>query len=335
MLEDPSKTLFVGWHGTSGATHYRSIIPAVAMGAELAVFNSEGTGVQRIGSNMEHDIIVLQHSWTQWQRRIAANVRKTGAFCIINVDDWIPAIANMGENHALSRDFDWNEITKAWFQTLREADGVLCSTPWLVERCSKLNRNVALARNGLDLDRYQRWHRPKDDDRVILGWAGGTGHRGALKSIVEPVSEALREHDDLFLHLVGDSNIDLFPPDVTNKITQFGWEDKLFYPSKLAAFHINLAPAQENDFFRAKSQLRFYEACAMGTPTIGHHMYDEIDDGWNGFIATDWNIEINTLMNQRIHIEEMARRALEYSQEISIESRISEWKSALTQLTST
>ena len=58
------------------------------------------------------------------------------------------------------------------------------------------------------------------------------------------------------------------------------------YPSAMANFDIALAPAGATNFYRAKSDLRWLERCALGIPTIADPVvYDEIEEGVTGFHA--------------------------------------------------
>jgi glycosyltransferase involved in cell wall biosynthesis len=331
---DWSRVLFVGFgDGVEGVNHYRIALPALTLGAEYVVFDDNGNGIARYGSNMKHDVIVIQHCWKDWQLRIARNMRKMGAKTLINVDDWLPGVANLGKSHAFSQHFASKELMRQYWSLLREADGVLAATPWLQDRLQSRSNGCELARNGLDLARYQKF--PKEaHDGVVIGWAGGTGHVDSFAKTIPALCEAMDEHDDVRVHIVGDDLHSLFPREYKTRVVHRPWSHLTQYPRNLAEFDISLAPASDNDFYRAKSQLRFYEACAMGTLTIADAMYDELDDGCTGFIATDWTVELLHLLNKRHRIVEMGNRAAEYAQEISIEQRIGEWKTAIMKLTS-
>lgn len=331
---DWSRVLFVGWGGgVEGVNHYRIALPALALGAEYVVFDDNGNGIARHGSNLKHDIIIIQHCWQEWQLRIARNMRRMGAKTLINVDDWIPGVGNLGSSHVFSEYFASKDVLKQYWSLIRESDGVLAATPWLQERLLSRSRGSVLARNGLDLARYRKF--PKvPHDGVVIGWAGGTGHLASFERIVPELVEVLDEHDDARVHIVGDNLHGLFPREFRQRVLYRPWSHLTQYPRNLAEFDISLAPASHNDFYRAKSQLRFYEACAMGTLTIGDSMYDEIEDGYTGFIATDWSSELSQLLDHRGEIERMGNMAAEYAEEISIEQRIGEWKTAITTLTS-
>jgi glycosyltransferase involved in cell wall biosynthesis len=58
------------------------------------------------------------------------------------------------------------------------------------------------------------------------------------------------------------------------------------YPAALANFDVAIAPAGATNFHRAKSDLRWLEASALGVPLVADPVvYDEIEDGVTGFHA--------------------------------------------------
>lgn len=331
--------LFCGWGDMdiAGVCHYRTVLPAKTMDAELVVFNMQGEGVHRSGTRMKHDIIVLQHGWEHWQIRVARNMAKSGAKVIINVDDWLPKVAKMGTDHALSWHFRLENRIGEWKNLLREAHGVICSTPWLMERCRSINPNVALAQNGLDLPRYETHRVIRDTPATVLGWAGGTGHEGSFQSIVPALVEVMESQPQTHFMAVGDDVSRFLPPHLSDRTSHHKWSDMLVYPMHMAKFDISLAPAMANDFFRAKSQLRLYEACAMGTPSVADPLvYDEVDRSLVGYRAEshdDWVFGLNKLIGDVDILNYCRSRALDYCQEIDINNRIGQWKRAISQLT--
>jgi len=68
------------------------------------------------------------------------------------------------------------------------------------------------------------------------------------------------------------------------RIIGIPWTSIELYPNAMTLFDIALAPARDSNWYRAKSQLRYYEAAASGACTVGTGwLYDEIIDGITGF----------------------------------------------------
>jgi glycosyltransferase involved in cell wall biosynthesis len=60
------------------------------------------------------------------------------------------------------------------------------------------------------------------------------------------------------------------------------------YPAAMTNFDIALAPSGRTNFYRAKSDLRWLEASALGIPTVADPtLYDEIEDGVTGVHAAE------------------------------------------------
>lgn len=327
-MSDRSDVLFVGWGGPEGVSHYRTILPARQIGAEWVIFDMSGRPTHGEGSSKSHKVIVVQNCWNDWQLKMVLAMKKTGATVLMNIDDWIKGIGRRTTahgNHALFAD---KETLRVHERLLRETDGIIASTDWLAERLRRYNDRVAVARNGIDPKRYQAWMDVERDMGVIVGWAGGTGHSDALRSIQEAVSDVVEAHDEVSLWIVGQDETHLFRCEATHR----PWTDMHIYPKDLACFDINLAPSLNDDFYRAKSQLRLYEAWTLGTPTIGGGLYDEITDGLDGYIAhtpDDWRTYLDRLITDRDERAAMRANSLVSARGVTIERRRDEWTRAV------
>lgn len=329
--------LFLGWGDADGVTHYRTILPAQTLGCDWGVVDMNGKVTLREGARDHHDVIVVQTAWHKWQLKLIQNMKQQGSFVLLNVDDWVKGIGRMKTSHGFASTFDSKKLLDIHYRIMRLADGVICSTDWLADRCRMMNPNVAVARNMLDLERYERVEEPVRDSGTVIGWAGGTGHREALRSVMEPLTDVLVENEDVHFAMLGDDMSGMFGKVLRDRVHHLPWSPLQLYPELMAAFDMVIAPAQENDFYRAKSQLRFYEACAMGLPTVGAPMYDEIVRHDTGFIAEtsdDWYRHLTYLVKNpevRVNMGKAAR--LYVQQNVGTGSkRANEWTAAINQL---
>lgn len=329
---DFRRVLFVGWGGPDGVSHYRTILPARSLGAEWVIFDMRGKPVCGEGVNKNHDIVIVQNCWEKWQVDMIDRMRAGGAKVVANVDDWIKTIGKMDRSHGEAEFFRRNTTLKQHYRFLSDTDGAIVATPWLADRLLRHQKYVATARNGLDLDRYGTWADVERDQGFIIGWAGGTGHREAVASLVSPVSAILRDYDNVSMWIVGEELSSLFPAGVRDKVHQRPWSDMYMYPKDLACFDVNLAPALENDFYKAKSQLRYYEALAVGNPTIGHPMYTEIIPEVTGIHASSpvqWAEGIIELIEDPEKLDAMREQCWKERENVSIKVRRQEWIDAL------
>lgn len=300
------------------------------MGAEYVIFGMDGRPVCGEGSRTDHRVIVVQNCWYDWQLKMITKMQQSGAKVLFNCDDWIKGIGRRTDSHGHADIFKKRDTLDTHFRMLSLCDGIIASTPWIAEKLYAYNPNIAIARNGIDPGRYTPWMDVVRDMGVIIGWAGGTGHRDALRAISEPVSRVVRDNPEVSLWIVGQDESDLF----SCPVHRVDWSDMHLYPQQLACFDINLAPALDNDFYRGKSQLRLYEAMTLGTPSVVHPMYDEV--GMAGSIARTSD-QWYGILSALVHDEELRNRqryyAIEQAKEVTIDARIGEWVTAIDQLT--
>lgn len=329
--------LFLGWGDADGVTHYRTILPATTLGCDWGVIDMNGKIVLSSGTETKHDVIVVQNAWNDWQLKHVMNMKKMGAKVILNVDDWVKSIGKMKTSHGFADYFNSKKVLDNHYKLMRIVDGVLVSTEWLAVRCRMMNPNVAVARNMLDLERYERVGEPVRDSGTVIGWAGGTGHREALRGVLDPLTDVLVENEDVHFAMLGDDMSGMFGKELRDRVHHLPWSPLQIYPELMSAFDMVIAPAQENDFYRAKSQLRFYEACAMALPTVGAPMYDEIVQHDTGFIADgddEWYRHLTYLVRNHEVRRNMGKAARLYVQnEVGTGSkRADEWTEAINKL---
>jgi glycosyltransferase involved in cell wall biosynthesis len=291
---DPSRTLFLGI-GKSAPAWYRAALPAMHLGAEWAGVRGEPphlafvTGLSTRALDIEelfgYEAIVVQQprgaGWLKLIRRLQA----AGVVVLFEIDDDVHAVGKHA-GHLYRKAFN-KTVLREIELNMRAADGLIVSTEFLAQRYRSLNGTVWVCRNGLDLGRYNVTP-PRDGEFVTIGWAGGAGHREAMIPWLNAVGRVMAEREHVRFMSVGEQFASVIEP-------QFGPERAISipfieldcYPSAMANFDIALAPAGATNFYRAKSDLRWLEASALGVPTIADpFVYDEIQDGVTGFHAT-------------------------------------------------
>jgi glycosyltransferase involved in cell wall biosynthesis len=290
-----TRALFVGI-GKSAPCWYRAALPAMHLGAEWCGFRGEPpelhfvTGLSTRALDVDElfgyeTVVVQQPRGAAWLKLIRA-LQDAGVRVLFEIDDDVHAVGKHAGhvyrahyNKRALRDLELN---------MRACNGLIVSTEFLAQRYRSLNSNVWVCRNGLDLGRYAVT-RPPANGHVTIGWAGGTGHREAMVPWLNAVGRVMARHPHVRFMSVGEAFASVIAP-------QFG-EDRAItvpfseldsYPAALASFDIALAPAGRTNFHRAKSDLRWLEASALGVPTIADPVvYDEIEDGVTGFHAAD------------------------------------------------
>jgi glycosyltransferase involved in cell wall biosynthesis len=284
-------TLFVG-RQQSGLAWYRCALPAAALGCDWVGVAGRppearvltGTRPQGPLDITGYEVVVLQLvAGPEWVKQIR-DWQDRGVTVLYEIDDWLHGVRKL-ESHTYKNDFT-KEAVAQYEMCMRVADGIICSTPWLGRRLRALNENTYVCRNGVDLRRYD-YTRPKRD-RLNVGWAGGSGHLTGARPWMPVVAAIMEVRDYVDFVSIGEPFADAFA-------RRFGSERALHVPflpmdtyaAALTHFDIALAPAGKGDFFKAKSDLRWLEASAIGIPTIGDpQTYPEIEHGVTGFHAS-------------------------------------------------
>lgn len=286
------KTLFMA-RGDKAPGWYRCALPALALDSDWVLYAGTPPNARLVFGRTErlltladvadYDVVVIQQprgkEWLaairEWQRR--------GVVVLYDVDDWIRGVRKL-KDHDFSKLFD-KKVVEEFELCMRAADGIICSTQWLADRYSALNRNTYVCRNGIDLKRYALT--PPQRDHVGVGWAGGTGHRDAMRPWLNEVAALMHEREDVHFVSVGQT----FAQDLA---ATFG-ERSLWvpfsafdtYPASMTLYDIALAPAGDTSFYRGKSDLRWLEASAIGLPLIADpEVYPDIEHGVTGFHAS-------------------------------------------------
>ena len=290
---DPSRTLFLGI-GKSAVAWYRAALPAMHLGAEWAGVRGEPpklsfvTGLSTRALDVDelfgYDAIVVQQPRGAGWLRLIRRLQDAGVLVMFEIDNDIHAVGKRGnQDHrahyskAALRETELN---------MRACDGLIVSTEFLAQRYRSMNPNVWVCRNGLDLGRYA-FTPPRGGEFVTIGWAGGSGHREATVPWLQAVVRVMEQRPNVRFMSVGEPFADLL-------VGQFGAQRAVSvpfseldsYPAALANFDIAIAPAGAGNFHKAKSDLRWLEASAVGVPTVADPLvYGEIEDGVTGLLA--------------------------------------------------
>lgn len=288
------RTLFAGI-GASGPAWYRAALPATALGAdwvgvrgtppELRFVTGDNGRVRALEDLFGYDVVVVQQVRGREWVALIRDLQARGTRVLYEIDDLLDAVRKTaGHEHAKAFDRQWVVASE---MAMRVCDGVICSTEFLARRYASVNPDVHVCRNGLDLRRYDLTRLPRET--VTIGWAGGAGHEAAMKPWLPAVREVLRALPHARFMTVGAPYAELleaeFGPERAIALP-FGQIET--YPAAMSNFDVALAPAAPTNFFRAKSDLRWLEASAVGLPTVGDPLvYGDIVHGVTGLHASN------------------------------------------------
>lgn len=290
-----ARVLFIG-KGTHPICYYRAMLPAMALGADwigaygdppdMAVATGIVQGKTAKPNMREYDIVVIQQpSGEGWLETIKSLQEDSSVKVLYEIDDYLHGIAEM-EDHGFKDKFMPQDLFE-YEKCMRQADGLIASTEYILGKYRKFNPNGFLCQNGLDLKRYDL-KRPSRDT-VNIGWAGGTGHYDAVLPWFRMVSGIMEMKDNTTFISIGQNYADGFARNLgQERAISVPWCAIEQYPAAMTMFDIALAPAGKGGFFRGKSDLRWLEAGALGIPCIANpRVYKEVEHEVTGFTAVN------------------------------------------------
>ncbi len=292
---DPSRTLYVGI-GKSAPCWYRCALPAMFTGAEwcgvrgnppnLEFVTGLSSRALDVDEFFDYDAVVLQQvrggAWLSLIRRLQA----AGVAVLYEIDDDLHAVRKH-DSH-LHKGSYGKAVLRDTEIAMRASDGLIVSTPFLAQRYRAYNSNIAVCRNGLDLGRYSLTP-ARPADLVTIGWAGGVGHQEAVKPWLKVVASVLDQRPHVRFMSVGEPYAQFLEGRFgADRAIALPWVEIDTYPAAMSNFDIAIAPAGRSNFFKAKSDLRWLEAGALGIPVVADpEVYPELEHGVTGLHAED------------------------------------------------
>jgi glycosyltransferase involved in cell wall biosynthesis len=225
--------------------------------------------------------------------KIMRDYKKLGKRVVYDMDDDFWAVSPDNPSVLVS-----NAHKDQYEGLIAEADAVITPSTVLAKKFKKhFKKDVFICPNGIDYSEYKE--RPHAPDQVLkVGYMGAASHWRDLQLIGGVVAELQRKHDFIFT-IYGLTGEPLEAALYTyNKILKSGFQPEKsayhrsaldfseqlkgtktwhvpfmppeLHPKTLAAcdLDIGIAPLEDNEFNRGKSNIKFYEYAAVGTVTL-------------------------------------------------------------------
>lgn len=286
-----------------------------------------------------HDVMILWRTpWTPALDEAVRRMHERGKKIVFDVDDLMidPDLADTKVIDGIRSNAHPEEAVRALFSGVRRsmlaADVCIASTQELAYHMRWPGKPTHVLFNGFDHRTFElsrrsarQWRSARTDKLIRIGYAGGSRtHQRDLGLAIESIARVLRENERCRLVLFQtESGMRLI--DMEEYPAMVGLEDRIEWrpfqtldtlPRELARFDINIAPLEfGNPFCEAKSELKFFEAALVDTPTIASPtgpFRRAIEHGVSGFLATnadDWYHYISTLVADKTLRSHMASAA--------------------------
>lgn len=241
---------------------------------------------------------------------VAKKVYKGTKF-VTECDDWVFDVPGYNiASHPYKPGSPSEEIA---FNQLQMSDAIIVSTEFLKENLSKLfpDKKIYVIPNTIDFDLWDnclsdKKMAEKKEGVVRIAYTGCGNHNGDVEIIKPVVSAILNEFENVEFIFAQEFDCmkDIKHPRL---IYPNRWANIIDYPSMLKGwdFDIGLAPLRDNEFNRAKSNLRWLEYSALKKPSIMSPVrpFSEcVKEGETGFLAnsrTVWYEMIKRLIQDQ------------------------------------
>ena len=188
------------------------------------------------------------------------------------------------------------------FNQLILADLVLCSTPFLLEKCLKYNDNCHLRENYIPIGYYQfqpELKLVKNEEKIKVGICGSISHLNDWLSIRNQLKRILNDKfiaDNYEFVIAGYADDNQSSKEMWDKIVNL-FTSKLIKPTIIKHLPVNeyinlynyldvlLAPLENNEFNRGKSGLKLMESSVKSTIVISNDIYKQ--KGFTDYLCTN------------------------------------------------
>lgn len=208
--------------------------------------------------------------------------------------------------NALDQDLYKPEVWDYWFAylsrmgtTLKLCDGALTTNEFLAERIKEFSGlPVAIIPNFINREQLELSDRlfeakshenPGEDGLIHFGYFSGSPSHNKDFALIIPALEALFEaRKDVGLVLVGYIEAGPILEHFGARVKRYPFHDFVNLQRLIASVEFNLMPLQNNVFANCKSELKYFEAAIVGTPSIASPSFTYakvINDGETGYIA--------------------------------------------------
>ena len=218
----------------------------------------------------------------------------------------------------------YNDGVNRMRETLQMCDCAITTTERLAEELRNyvddvyVNRNVA-SEMMVKLSLKAMKEVKRDESRVVMSYLSGSiTHNDDFKMILPVVQRLMKEHDNLYLKVVGLLDIPDELKEFESRILTAPFLPWTELPKIIASIDINLAPLEESIFNEAKSENKWTEASLCKTVTVASNFgafKTCIRDGIDGVLCNnvdEWYSKLKKVVEDKEYREKIAEEAFKY-----------------------
>ena len=253
--------------------------------------------------------------------RLIARAKARGIRVVFDIDD---LVFDTDYVHIITQTLGMTPPTEdewsTWFgyiarlgTTLKCCDAVITTTQPLAERARAFapGRPVAVVPNFLNRQQTEisqlllarkRAGGYRREGPISIGYfSGSPTHNRDLLVASPALASVLASRSDVVLRLLGFVDLNDVLAVHRERIECVGMQDFMNLQRLIAEVELNIVPLQKNAFTDCKSELKYFEAAAVGVVTIASPtipLAQAISDGINGYIsaAHEWEKKISDVI---------------------------------------
>jgi len=188
----------------------------------------------------------------------------------------------------------WTGVVGRIRQSVALVDGVITTTEFLANQLRQsFDLPVAVVPNFLNREQWDyssalRKESLSPEAPVIGYFSGSPSHNRDYQIAEDGLRAVLEEYPNSRLRIAGYLDVPDSLQAYSNRIDRLPFMDFLGLQRAIAEVSVNISPVQHNVFAHSKSELKYFEAAAVGTSTVASPtptFQSVIDHGVNGYLA--------------------------------------------------
>lgn len=305
------KKVVVYLYETPDSSSFRYRVYNVCQALELSLdwqgvffFSSE---IEVVANNIwAIDVLVIaRYRWTRELAKLIDKVKNRQIPIAFETDDMvfdsehIPLLLeNLSVGNSCEEYNHWFSYVSRIQKTLEACDCGISTNEFLSSAISKKasikSYVIKNFMNRLQLDvsdnYYIQKNKQKRSDEFVIGYfSGSPTHLNDFNVASRSLVEILNNYSDVKLRIAGYLELpSIFAKYVREERVEFvPFVNFIDLQKAIAEVDVNIAPLVVNDFTNCKSELKFFEAAAVGTPTCASPTYtfmNAIQSGVDGYI---------------------------------------------------
>ena len=207
---------------------------------------------------------------------------------------------------------------------LRLCDGATATNRFLADRIEDFAQlPTSIVPNFLNGQQVSasdqvRRARPSTSAVTSIGYFSGTPtHNRDFELVSGALAKVMTRHRQLRLTIVGFLDVGRFLHGLEDRVDVLPLTDFVTLQRLIGNTDLNIVPLQINTFTNSKSELKYFEAAIVGTPTLATPTYTyrgAITNEVNGYLvdAYDWEDRLEQAVSGGLDLEGVSARGLEH-----------------------